>query len=245
MRNIFKLLLVTVILLPGLTGTAQDKTEKIKAKSFVEFSAGISAPFGNFAKSDYDNPKAGFAQLGPHFNFGGAYFIPHTNFGFGGFIAYSQYTLRNMQNMSDGYLDAFGVDSATVKYTKYHKIDVLIGPYYSIPTKYVTVDFRLLGGVTNALSPQIKVYLEDDPTDGFTQDKALATALAAQVGFGLRFTPIPQFAIALRADYFYSRPVFDISNENRVVAAGRLISSYTEPIQGINATLGLVYQFGK
>lgn len=259
MKSKFNILLVLIFISASLKIYAQDvnsnpeKKKREKAKSFIELSGGLSVPLGNFAKTDYNDNRSGFASMGPLFSISGVKFLGHSNFGLGGTVSFAYYNLKNMSNMADGYHEAFDVDSTNVHYTRYTSVHVLIGPYYTIPLGIVSIDFKILGGVNFMSSPHIDVLLEDGGnsyTNGgtnytFWQNSSFASALAANVGVGLRVSPINHFAISLRADYFYSQPVFNITNEYRTANTGRLLTSYTQPFNGINTTLGLVYEFGK
>ena len=158
-----------------------------------------------------------------------------------------------MQNMSNGYQQDYDVDSTNVHYNKYTAIHVLAGPYYSIPFGIVTIDLRALAGVNCMTSPHIDVLLEDGGnsyTNGgtaytFWQNSSFSAALATQLGAGIRISPVKHFAIAVRVDYFYSQPVFNITNAYREANTGRLETAYTQPFNGVNASLGLVYEFRK
>src|ERR1700741_4932991 len=95
---------------------AQEKTEteKPKAQSFIGLTGGYSNAMGNFIKTDYADDKSGFASAAG-FNMGleGAYYF-HQNIGFGGVFSSTSFYSKGLQNLSDGYKDAFAVDSTTV-----------------------------------------------------------------------------------------------------------------------------------
>lgn len=258
MKKSLYIFFLSAFLMGALGVMAQDqstttvKKKKEKAKSFVEISGGISVPLGNFAKTNYSDLRSGFAAMGPQFSVSGVHYIGH-NFGLGGTFSYAYYNLKNMQNVSNGYQHDFDVDSTNVQYTRYTAVHILVGPYYSIPLGIVTIDLRALAGVNCMTSPHIDVLLEDGGnsyTNGatafsFWQNSSLSMALAAQFGAGIRITPAKHFSISVRADYFYSKPDFTITNDYRVASVGRLITSYNQPFNGINASLGLVYEFGR
>jgi hypothetical protein len=50
-------------------------------------------------------------------------------------------------------------------------------------------------------------------------------------------------AINARADYFYTKPDFAIGNSTRNNNAGREITSYNEPLESVNFSLGVSYSF--
>ena len=259
MKKSLHIFFLSAFLIGALGAMAQDqsstspaKKKKAKAKSYIEISGGISVPLGNYAKTDYNNNNAGFANVGPLLSISGVHYISH-NFGIGGSFSYAFYNVKNAINLADGYHESFDVDSTNVHATRYTAIHVMVGPYYSIPLGIVTIDLRALGGINCMTSPHIDVLLEDGGnsyTNGntaysFWQNSSLSMVLAAQFGAGIRITPVKHFSISVRADYFYSKPDFTITNDYRSASVGRVITSYNQPFNGINATLGLVYEFGR
>jgi hypothetical protein len=224
-------------------------------------------PVGQFSKTDYSDPRSGFASNGPVFAISGAKYIGHSNFGIGGTLSYAYYNMKNLYNIARGYQLTWLVDSTNVSGTQYKSIHALIGPYYSIPLGMVTIDFHALAGVNAMWSPNMYVLLEDGGISqtydykfnisngsfpgnqySFWLNSAFSAVLAANLGVGLRIEPVKHFAIAARLDYFYSRPVFNVNWTNatpNVFPGERYYTSYTQPFNGINASLGLDYVFGK
>ena len=255
------ILIMSMLLIFSMSGFAQEsdkheekeKKRKETAKSYIEISGGISAPVGNFAKTNYSDNRSGYAAVGPIFAISGVKYIRHSNFGIGGTLSYSYYTLKGMENLVYGYHNDYGVDSVNEHNTMYKSIHALVGPYYSVPLGIVTIDFHTLAGVNAMWSPEIDVLLEDGGNSNynggtqytFWQKSAFSASLAMQLGAGLRISPVKHFAIAARVDYFYSRPVFDISIPYALPSVGRYLTSYTQPFNGLNATLGIDYIFGK
>lgn len=265
MKNIIFIPITGIMLLINLSVFAQDKdkneaNEKKKkehAHSFIEVSGGVSVPVGRFAQNNYYDTRSGFASPGAIFAISGAKYIGHSNFGLGGTLSYAWYSVKN-QNLATGYQSSYGVDSVYEHNTNYKTIHALIGPYYSIPLGMVTIDFHALAGVNAMWTPEIDILAYDGGVANFQggtqytfwQKSSFSAALAAQVGVGLRISPVKHFAIAARVDYFYSRPVFDInwaygSQLEGAYPGIRYFTSYTQPFNGINASLGLDYVFGK
>jgi hypothetical protein len=265
MKNIIQILLSAALLAFNLPAFSQEsdkngqpsKKKKEHAHSYIEISGGISAPVGRFAQTNYSDIRSGFAAVGPIFAVSGVKYIGHSNFGLGGTFSFARYTLKN-QNLATGYQASYGVDSVYEHNTDYKTIHVLVGPYYSIPLGIVTIDFHALAGVNAMWTPEIDILAYDGGVANFQggsqytfwQKSSFSAALAAQVGVGLRISPVKHFAIAARVDYFYSRPVFDINWAYASQVEGafpgiRYFTSYTQPFNGINASLGLDYVFGK
>ena len=214
-----------------------------KPKSFIGLSGGISLPMGNFTKTDYTDPSSGFSsKTGLNFGLEGAKYLKGSNWGIGGSLSYATYNFKP-NNLSAGFLDDFGVATAKVSADSYRTLQILVGPYHSIPLGKLTADFKGLVGIMSATSPEITTTLEDNPP--FCQKSATATALSFQIGAGLRYSFNEKLGVSLRTDYFYGKPKFDLVNENRNNNVGRKIDSYNESISGICATAGLFYQFTK
>jgi opacity protein-like surface antigen len=222
---------------------AQDE---IKSKSFIGLTGGYSKLSGNLTKNDYDNEKSGYSNsAGYNMGIEGAYFF-HKYIGIGGIFSQSSFYTKGIQTMSDGYKDAFDVDSTTVSVSgKYSFTNFFVGPYFSYPCKKFTFDARLVGGLTHGVTPQFKIDLEDQLNATFYQDAAKANAFGMQAGIGVRYSIIKNLCVKINIDYYYAKPDFKITNENRVVVAGRLVTEYKEPITMLCLNFGLAYQFGK
>jgi hypothetical protein len=263
MKKGIKITIAAVLLAINLSAFAQandtlpGKKKRDHAKSYIEISAGISAPFGHFANNNYFDLRSGFASPGPVFAISGVKYIGHSNFGLGGTLSYAYYTLKN-KNLALGYQNSYGVDSVFEHNTNYKSVQALLGPYYAIPLGIVTIDFHALVGFNAMWTPEIDILAYDGGVANFQggsqytfwQKSSSDVAFATQYGVGLRISPIKHFAIALRVDYFRSMPVFDISWAYGSQLPGaypgiRYLTSYTEPFNGINASLGLDYVFGK
>lgn len=260
------LLVLQLSVLAQADNTQNDNAKKKTAKSYIEISGGISAPVGHFAQANYDN-QSGFAGVGPIIAISGVKYIAHSNWGLGGTLSYANYRMKDLSNLATGYQSTWDVDSTNVRGASYTSIHAMLGPYYSIPVGIVTIDFHALAGVNCMWSPQVDILLEDggiaqtydykyNITNGsypgntysFWQESAFSAVVAAQLGAGVRISPVNHFAIALRVDYFYSRPVFNVNwvNANPNAFPGeRYFTSYTQPFNGINASIGLDYVFGK
>jgi outer membrane protein W len=243
MKKIIILFLASLLI--GTQTFAQATTEgATKAPSFIGITGGWANAVGNFTKSDYADNKSGFANSsGLNLGIEGAYFI-HKNIGIGGSISNTTFYTKGKQALADGYKEAFDVDSTTVTDKgKYSTINFLIGPYFSFPVKKFTFDIRVLGGLANAKTPEITIYLEDQKDVTIVQKSASANAFSFQGGFGIRYSIVKNLCLKINADYFFSNPDFKITNENRVNSAGRLINEYKQAINGILINFGIAYQF--
>ena len=90
MKNIFKVLMVAGLMAFHPSLFAQDDNaqnesgKKQTAKSYIEISAGISAPVGHFSQTNYYDNRSGFALPGTILAISGVKYIAHSNFGLGG-----------------------------------------------------------------------------------------------------------------------------------------------------------------
>jgi hypothetical protein len=217
-----------------------------KVKSFIGITGGYANAMGNLAKNNYDDDKSGYANSAG-FNLGleGAYYF-HKNIGFGGVVSSTSFYTKGLQTLSDGYKEAFDIDSTTVtvkgKYTTYN---FLVGPYFSFPCNKFTFDMRVVGGLVRAMTPEFTTFLEDQKDLTFIQKSATASAFGFQAGAGLRYSILKNICFKINADFYYSNPDFKIVNENRVVNSGRLLTEYKQPIMGLYLNFGIAYQFGE
>jgi hypothetical protein len=228
-----------------LTTKAQDK---LKGNSFIGINIGQSWLGGNVAKNNYNDPTSGFAR-NPGISFGldGAYYLSRF-IGIGGLFSYSEYGMHSDQ-LAAGTDYAYGTDFGSAQTGVYKSTNFLVGPYFSYPaTKWLTFDYRLLGGVSHTINPAILYTLEDaGKFYYYSQNKVSASAFGFQTGIGLRAHIFRGITITLRGDYFYSNPDFNIAYTGiqNVSPALRYINNYHQPFAGINANLGVAYSFGK
>lgn len=240
-----KLIIAGTVFFAGNTIYAQKAKTTATATNEISINAGVSSPSGNFAKGEYDNNKSGYSKAGVHLNLSGVhYFTP--NLGINVLIGYTQFGSKGLQSLVEGYKEDSGTDSTTLSTTeKSSSFSVLVGPIYKIPvTDKFSVQIRALGGYTNSTLGGFKVYYEDylDNTI-MTQKKSTAGSFGLQAGLGLNYKITNKIAVLANADFFTSKPTFNISYENYNVNSGRKIDTYKENINGINATLGVGFSF--
>lgn len=244
MKKILFTALITTLV--GSLSFAQTNRKETKnnSKSFIGVTGGYTHAMGNFIKNNYYDNTSGYSNsAGYNLGFEGAYYI-HKNSGIGGLISNTSFYAKGLQTLADGYKTDFDVDSTTVLVSgKYSTYNFLVGPYFSFPIKKFTFDCRILGGLVAAKTPEFKVALEDQTDVTFYQKSAKANTFGIQTGAGIRYSIIENMCIKLNADFFYSKPNFKITNENRVVSAGRLITEYKQPIMGVCLNFGIAYQF--
>jgi len=246
-------------------GFAQEPDKKTRdyPRLMIGVTGGVSIPMGKFAQTIYSNDAttssagavptvnyntgSGFAGTGGNGGITATYLI-NKHWGIAELFSYQQFSFAGGQNMAYGmqaFPGGFDVDSVTFQVRgNSHTFNILIGPAYTMSlAKKLDLDFRLLVGFVNANLAGNNITLTDggvtDPT--FYQAVSWANSFGGQLGAAVRYSISDHIGVALNADFFYSKPDFEVNNINRNNAAGREIFSYNEPIEGINANLTLYY----
>ena len=255
MKSFIKGIIILLFVTANLKAQTDSKTgDNSGAKSFISFSGGAAIPMGNFAKTDASGPisgsyttTSGFAKTGTHFAIDGAYYFSHY-VGIGGALSTSAFSV-DTKTIAAGYLENYDCDSASSKARKYNTFNIFIGPYFSFSISKLTIDLRVLGGISRTLTPDIfgtVINQNNGPNEGststFVQTSGIASAFGFQSGIGLRYSICEHLMLSLRGDYFYSKPNLSFDNVNRS-NTGRILTSYNQPISGISTTFGIGYQF--
>lgn len=209
-------------------------------KITLSVNGGVASPMGNYSKADYADEKSGFAKTGYHINISGTYKITKS-FGITALAGYSQFGHKGLLSLAEGYKEDSGTDSTTLNSQGSNRaISILVGPSYSIQAgKKVSISARVLGGYTSTSLSGFQVFYEDYTDNAMSQQKATAGAFGFQGGLGIAYKIDKRISILANADYFMSKPTFDITYNNFVVNSGRRLSAYSQSLSGINATLGI------
>lgn len=220
-----------------------------KAKSFVGIQAGASFPMGNFHKSTYDNLKSGYAGTGTIYAVDGAYFFSK-HIGVGGLANYSRYGNKGLNQIANGYIDSYEYSKVKTDASHYKTASLLGGLYFNFPIGKLAITARTLAGIAHSKTPSIKLstWGDDDTYDGdIEQQSASASSFALDGGLGLTYPIYKRFSVCLNADYFYSKPSFDIQNKgvNNPQADARVLTHYHQALAGVNLTAGITYALGK
>lgn len=224
-----------------------------KPAPFIGITGGISFPLGNWGKADYivsttsfANDLAGYAGTGQWIGIEGAYFFSKY-VGVGALFNYGSNKTKDIDSLSGGYRESFDVDQVTTTAGSWKVLDFMPGLYFNFPVyQKLAVTARALAGITSASTPLITVDVEDGGIDDgtFTQESSSKTAFGFDIGAGLSYPVIKSLLIQLNGDFSYSKPDFTITNTQRMNTAGRLITEYNQPLEAMNISLGVAYQFG-
>lgn len=226
-----------------------------KPANFIGIEGGVSLPLGKFGDwstasslmsiNGTVNDLNGYAKAGGFGALNGAWFFSRY-FGFGGMIKYGTYHLKHVDSLSQGYEESFDVDTTRTTTTDYKILTIMPGIYFDLPLAR-KFDLTACGlvGVAHASTPNITVSIEDGGVfdQSVVQGSASKWAFAFDLGAGFRYQVTHCLAIDARADYFYTKPDFDIPNSGRNNNAGREVNRYDQPLESVNFSLGLAYQF--
>src|SRR5450755_2117256 len=233
-----KIIMILLVLTVAGRVSAQQSVPKIT----FALNGGASIPTGNFAKGDYANETSGFAKTGAQFNLTGTYHL-HKNFGITLLLGYSSFGRNGTQSLADGYKEDSGTDSTTF-YSKgsNYSVSFFIGPTYRFhPGKKLFIDAWALVGYVNTHLAGFQIFYEDYTTNSMTQNAASAGAFGFQGGLGIGYQISKSWAVQFNGDYFTSKPNFNITYDDFVVNSGRKLTTYDQPVNGFNVTVGLSY----
>ncbi len=243
MKRIFTLSIIAFITLTTFKANAQDEPP---VKSYFGFFGGISIPQGDFAKSTYDNNKAGFARKGLSYGLDGAVYF-YKRLAIGASIIYmdnNQLNQANVDSLAAGYTRSFSADGATVTANnRYQTVSILLGPQYSFNYGKFIFDLRASAGIIKVFkTPETNILLTGVPNQTLTfyQRSASATVLAYSGTAAVRYKLSDNVHLVVRGNYINSSGP-TIKNEGRSTDIGRLVTK--QPISIIQTSLGLNFSF--
>jgi len=237
--NIISAMLTIALSVLCLHSIAQDSTTH---KLRLGLTGGYTIVSGNFAKTGYSDLTSGFAANGVNVGLNGNYRIKG-NVGIKAVAAYTAFGHKGLQNLGAGFKEDFAVDSVTV-YRKgaNYSISLLVGPYYDINLdNNWLLSLYATAGLVNTHLAGYQVDLEDNDASSFSQKETSKSTIGINCGTEVHYKLSDHFSVGLSAAYYYSKPNFAIENVNRKNNAGRLITSYNQPVTGINTNLMLSY----
>ena len=216
--------LITAFLMYGLPSFSQQDDKP--PKGYLAITFGPSLSVGAFGDNNWDNDSSGFAKNGYNYTIleFGFKFIP--NFGLAAAIKGAVVPL-DVQALADGYAQEYG-GQFTVKSTRWGYTGFFVGPFVSIPTKYVDIDFKFATGLMVAVAPDMTVS-RDGETAG--QQSSAGPSLAFNGGMAARIHVSKRIGIFTGAEYHISRPTFqtefyDTSNYTETVTTAQRITMF-------------------
>jgi hypothetical protein len=182
-----------------------SRSEKKPPRGFLGFSAGPAFPVGNFAMDDWDDDKSGFTKNGYQFtaiDFGFK-FVP--NFGLS-FAFKGANVPMEVKKIANFYASEYGGEF-TVKSTRWNYGGIYFGPFVSIPSSVVDVDFRFNTGFLLAFSPEIEISRGQEYV---RQESAVGPSISITLGARGRFHITRKLGASLGIEYLTARPSFII-----------------------------------
>jgi len=221
--------------------------------NFMSISMGGAISRGDFASTDASNPEAGYAESSFSLSFDGAYFfVP--NLGIGGSISFlnnavNQTSLREdiISDIEEKYPD-FKIpdDSVSFSVGAWNHVNFLVGPHVTAPLGRVSIDLRVLGGISWVFPPPAELYVATEELDyRIYWDQRQSVVLAYDLGGGIRFDSGNNYIIRLGIDYIYKKATFQITDQISTPddPDNTETREHTQPLGTIQAMVGIGYYF--
>jgi len=212
-------------------------------KGFISGGGGLSLPMGNITKTAYSDLSSGFsATTGGIYTLDAGYFF-HPHFGVGMNLSFGSYKMRNPEAFALAAIEAYEIEEASVIPGRYNYLNVLPAFYYTTGGSKFAFDIRILAGYQNLKTPEITVNLEEN---SIIQKAGSSGGFAYGAGIAARFPLTSKIGLRLGIDYINSNPDISIKTEgiNNPMDGLRIVEKYNEQIGMLNASIGIVYQFG-
>ncbi|MDQ3049926.1 MAG: hypothetical protein M3Q95_03465 [Bacteroidota bacterium] len=223
MKTFIWAVLVSICILP-LPAISQEVESPRKGYLAILFGPSLSQ--GNFSDNTWINEKSGFAKNGYNYTIMefGFKFIP--NFGLCAAIKGAVIPL-DVQALANGYAQEYG-GQFTVTSTRWGYTGFFVGPFVSIPTKYVDIDFKFQTGLLVAVSPAMTVTRGAEIA---SQESAVGSSLGFNGGVMARVHLSRRLSLVAQGEYHVSNPAFtityyDTSNNNETVQTGQLFTMF-------------------
>ena len=213
-------------------------------RNFLGLSFGASLPGEEFAKKSLDE-DGGYAENGFVVEFSGAYIFDYY-VGIAGTFTFSSNSPDRVQygeDLKEAIPGPLPPDTEVdIQMGNWMYSNLMAGPIVTIPVWKLNFDFRGVAGLSFMLSPPQELYIVSGENEYFERRSGKTVNFAYMLGTGVRFNVNTAYAIRLSADYFRSKPSFDV-DENGIVGSITGKSSYEMNIGTVNINLGIAYRF--
>lgn len=227
-----KRLFIALILMISISAIGQNK------KNMIGLNIGASIPSGDFALIDGNNENAGFALPGLSVDINYNTFLnDHLA------LALLWGSIANPIDVNElaGYYNSVTNNMTwSVNADNYESGSLLGGLLFCVPLNKVDFTLRGLAGYSYSKSPELRM-IGTGKFISITQSEAKAEAFAFCVGTGFRIHLGGVVALNLNADYYSTKPEFDITATS---STGDFVFSTAEQkINAINLTMGIGFKF--
>lgn len=222
---------------------------------FMGIMMGASIPLGDFASTDYDNEQAGYAATSFNLTMDGAYLV-NSYLGFGGAVSFSNNSLNtgavktNLERyVKENYPDAeLPEDLTLISYNLgvWNHVNLMVGPFLTIPANRIHFDFRALGGLAFVFPPESEMYFmtEDDEFRTYRDNKG-KVSFGYMLGGGIRYTSRKNAIIRLMADYSSTKTTIEITDYHFDIdlPEDNRKTEHTQPMHTVHVGLGIGWAF--
>ncbi|PWK70871.1 hypothetical protein LX99_04579 [Mucilaginibacter oryzae] len=225
---------------------SDDETKPKKLRSYVGLSMGVSYALSDFAKADYYNNKAGFANRGVTYQLDGAVYL-YRHLGVGFTLSHqdqSNFSYDDDLILSKGYTTDFKADAGTVTADKrYRSYNFLLGPQYTFTWRRLAFDLRAsAGAIKSRTSPVLTISVTgvSAQSGSITQESATGYAFAYGGSGAIRFDMGAGWGLSLKGNYVKSDG-YNVVTNGRTLNVGRLVTK--QPITEGQIVFGLTKAF--
>jgi|GEM_PF-919773 len=224
--------------------------------NYTGISMGVSVPLGDFASVDSANRQAGYGQSSFFLAFDGAYlFSPYM--GVCGIFSFANTTLntgRLKENIKarirNDYPDLVLPEESYISYNLgvWNQIRIHAGPQVSLPFNRLSIDIRVLGGISFILAPSNELYFYNKETSQqfrTISDTKQTVALGYTLGGGLRYLTPSHVILRLMVDYTYAEASVEITSNftDSGIPHNEKKEDHTQPMNTILIGAGIAYHF--
>jgi len=213
-------------------------------RNYLGLSFGGSLPSEEFAKKSLDE-DGGYAEKGFVLEFSGAYIFDYY-VGITGTFTFSSNPPDRFQygeDLKEAIPGPLPPDTEVdIHMGNWMYSNIMAGPIVTIPLWKLNFDFRAVAGLSFMLSPPQELYITSGEDEYFERRSGKTVNFAYMLGTGIRFNVNQSYAIRLSADYFRSKPSFNV-DENGIVGSITGKKTYDMNIGTVNINLGIAYRF--
>jgi hypothetical protein len=240
------LIWVLILLMPSIGFAQKDTKEKKTAWKegiYLDASAGVSFPIGNYANDDPKDDASGFAKPG-FFIQANADWMGKNNFGLAFQVTYQNNSLKDTAKTI--ILEGSSLPMGSGNWSN---IYIMAGPVFLKLVDKISIDAKLLGGFLVSTSP---VFKTTDPETNMNAG-GTGTGFALGVNMGVGYAISKKVALKLSLGYIAGFPKIEKQYNATVIGIDPLTGQYiySSPVDitrkrtlsTFNTGLGIIYKF--